>query len=77
MLVGPMAFLPLKGWRMALAAVPTLLLVLLIQEEDQLNIKFWHQATLLPLLFFAGIASMAQWRSGSAQSSVCSRSSSV
>ncbi len=57
-LLVPMALLPLRGWRIAIAALPTLLLVLLIRHDQQLSIKFWHQATFLPFLFFAGIASM-------------------
>ncbi|MGB2984345.1 MAG: DUF2079 domain-containing protein [Phycisphaerae bacterium] len=58
MLIVPMALLPLRGWRIALAALPTLALVLLLQNTDWLSIKFWHQCTVLPFLFFAGIALM-------------------
>jgi len=60
MLLVPMALLPVYGWRMAIAALPTLLLVLLLQNEDWLSIKFWHQCTVLPLLFFAGVAAMGR-----------------
>lgn len=52
----PMALLPIGGWRVAVAALPTLLLVPLLENEDWLSIKFWHQCTVLPLIFFAGIA---------------------
>jgi len=55
----PMALLPLAGWRVAIAALPTLLLVCQMQNPDWLSIKFWHQVTILTLLFFAGVASLA------------------
>jgi uncharacterized membrane protein len=57
-LLVPMALLPLRHWKLALAAVPTVFLLLLLQNEQWLSVKFWHQATVLPLLFFAGIASL-------------------
>ncbi len=57
-LLAPMALTPLRGWRVSLAAVPTLLLILLLRNSDWLSIKFWHQATVLPFLFFAGIATL-------------------
>ncbi|HUW85063.1 MAG TPA: DUF2079 domain-containing protein [Phycisphaerae bacterium] len=59
MLLVPMALLPLAGWRLAIAALPTLLLVCQMQNPDWLTIKFWHQVTVLTVLFFAGVASMA------------------
>ncbi len=58
MLLVPLGFLPLRGWRIATAALPTLLPLLLLENEDWLSIKFWHQCTVLPILFFAGLASM-------------------
>ncbi len=63
-LLVPMALLPLRGWRIAAAALPTLLLVVLLQNEDWLSIKFWHHATVLPVLFFAGIAAMHKGAGG-------------
>lgn len=60
MLIVPMAFLPLRGWKMAVAAVPTLITILLFENGQWLNIKFWHQAPVLTILFFAGIDSMAR-----------------
>ncbi len=57
-LLVPMALLPLRNWRLSLAALPTVLLLLLLQNEQWLSVKFWHQATVLPMLFFAGIASL-------------------
>jgi len=59
MLLVPMALLPLAGWRVAIAALPTLLLVCQMQNPDWLTIKFWHQVTVLTLLFLAGAASLA------------------
>ncbi len=55
-LLAPMAFLPLLGWRIAIAAAPPLLLICLLQSPDWISIKFWHQTTVLPVLFFAGVA---------------------
>lgn len=57
-LLVPMAWLPLLGWRICLATLPSLLLILLLENKDWLSIKFWHHATVLPVLFFAGIAAM-------------------
>jgi len=54
-LIVPMALLPLRGWRVALATLPTLALVLLLQNSEWLSIKFWHQATILPVFFVACI----------------------
>lgn len=58
MLLVPMAWLPLLGWRICVATLPSLLLILLLENTEWLSIKFWHQATVLPVLFFAGIAAM-------------------
>ena len=43
----------LRGWRVLVAAIPTLLLVALLEEADYLNIKYWHQSSVLPVLFLA------------------------
>lgn len=59
MLVVPMMLLPVRGWRVSVAALPTLILLLLLDNPQQIGIKFWHQATVLPVLFFAGIALLA------------------
>lgn len=56
MLLVPMCGLPILGWRVAVAALPTLSLVLLLDNSQFLSIKFWHQAPLLPILFFACIS---------------------
>jgi hypothetical protein len=52
------ALLPglIRGGRLLVAIVPTLALVLLIENPDYLNIKYWHQSSILPLLFMAGAA---------------------
>ncbi|MFH0982076.1 MAG: DUF2079 domain-containing protein [Planctomycetota bacterium] len=42
-----------RGAKVLVAAAPTLLLVILLQEEDYLNIKYWHQSSALPVLFLA------------------------
>lgn len=42
-------------WRLLAAAAPTLLLVCLMQQNDYLNIKYWHQSSVLPLLFTGAV----------------------
>jgi hypothetical protein len=54
------------------AAVPTLLLVILLQESDYLNIKYWHQSSILPVLFLAATLGVTR-RSEDGASNVCSR----
>jgi uncharacterized membrane protein len=49
-------FLPMRGWRLALAALPSLLVHLLLQGTDWISIKFWHHAMVLPILFFAALS---------------------
>lgn len=55
-LLTTMFFLPVRGWRLSLAALPTLLPLFLLQNPDWSSIKFWHHAMVLPFLFFAGLA---------------------
>jgi len=45
----------IRGWRLLVIIAPTLLLVLLLENPDYLNIKYWHQSTILPPLFIAGV----------------------
>lgn len=56
MLIVPLAGLPLRGWRIGLAAVPGGLLILLIQNAEYMSVKFWHHATILPFVFLAALA---------------------
>ncbi len=56
LLPASMGLLPLRGWRISIAALPTLIMILLLKNPDWLSIKFWHHATVLPVLFFAAIA---------------------
>lgn len=51
----------LRGWRLLPAALPTLLLVLLLQQRDYLNIKYWHQTTILPVLFAAAAVGVTRF----------------
>jgi uncharacterized membrane protein len=53
-----MFFLPSVGWRLGLAALPTLLVHLLMEGTDWLSIKFWHHAMILPFFFFASITAL-------------------
>lgn len=41
--------------RLLVAVLPTLLLVLLMHQDDYLNIKYWHQTSMLPVLFAAAV----------------------
>ncbi len=56
LLLATMFFLPLRGWRLALAALPSLLVHLLLEGTDWISIKFWHHAMVLPILFFAALS---------------------
>jgi len=58
MLVVPLAILPLKGWRVLVAAAPSLLLMILLENADWLSLKFWHHATVLPVVMLAGVAAL-------------------
>jgi len=58
-LLAPMAMLPLGRWRVLVAALPSLGLILLLENTEWLSIKFWHQATVLPFLFLAAVATSA------------------
>jgi len=42
-----------RGRRLLIAAAPTLFLVLVLQQDDYLNVKYWHQSSILPVLFVA------------------------
>lgn len=42
-------------WRLLFVALPPLLLVCLLPQDDYLNIKYWHQSTLLPVFFTAAV----------------------
>lgn len=44
-----------RGWKVLIAAVPTLLLIALMRDADYLNIKYWHQSSVLPVLFLAAM----------------------
>lgn len=52
-LVVPMTVLMWRQWRLLSACLPTLILVLLLSNADYLSIKYWHQASILPVMFAA------------------------
>jgi uncharacterized membrane protein len=57
-LVALFAPLTIALWRNAkllIVIVPTLGLVLLLRDEQYLNIKYWHQSSMLPLIFCAAM----------------------
>lgn len=45
----------LRRWKLIVAALPTLLLILLVQQPDYLNLKFWHH-THVPVVLFTAAA---------------------
>jgi len=42
-------------WRLLLVALPPLFLVCLMHQNDYLNIKYWHQSSMLPVFFGAAV----------------------
>jgi uncharacterized membrane protein len=64
LILSTMYFLPLRGWRLALAAAPSLLVHLLLQGTDWISIKFWHHAMVLPILFFAALSLLTRRNQG-------------
>ncbi|RME39139.1 MAG: DUF2079 domain-containing protein [Planctomycetota bacterium] len=55
MLIAPLAGLPLRRWRLAVAALPTFLMIVPLENPDWLSIKFWHHCAMLPFLFLAAV----------------------
>jgi uncharacterized membrane protein len=41
--------------RLLLVGLPTLLLIVLLKNQDYLNVKYWHQSSMLPPLFLAAV----------------------
>jgi len=74
-LLAPLAAVMGRHWRLALAALPTLLLVSLIQEPDYLNLKYWHHSSILPALFGAAALGVSWRGTNAAASGVTERSS--
>lgn len=60
LILSTMCFLPLRGWKLALAALPAVLVHLLLEGTDWLSIKFWHHAMVVPFLFFAALSTMGE-----------------
>ncbi|RMF81202.1 MAG: DUF2079 domain-containing protein [Planctomycetota bacterium] len=58
----PLAFWLARGWRIALAGVPTLLLVMALSNPDFLCIRYWHQSAILPVLFAASVVGLTAKR---------------
>ncbi|HEY3244221.1 MAG TPA: DUF2079 domain-containing protein, partial [Phycisphaerae bacterium] len=57
-LTAPLALAPLRR-PVVLAALPTFIFICLMDTPDFASIKFWHQATLLPILWLATLQSIA------------------
>jgi len=64
-LLVPMALAPFAKARLLVAALPSLGLVLLLQNPDYLSLKFWHYATVLPFLFMGAVAAIKPTTVGS------------
>lgn len=54
-LVVTLALRPLRSWRISLAAIPALFLILLMENAQWLSIKYWYQVSFLPILFVAAM----------------------
>lgn len=59
-LTAPLLVWLVRAPRLLLAAAPPLALVLMLQNPDWLNLKYWHQSSALPVLFAAAIVSLAK-----------------
>ncbi|MCP4590837.1 MAG: DUF2079 domain-containing protein [bacterium] len=59
-LLAPLAPGLVRGWKVLVVALPTLMLVALLREEDYLNIKYWHQSSVLPVLFLAAVLGISR-----------------
>jgi hypothetical protein len=62
LLLTTMCFLPLGGWRLAISALPALLVHLLMENTEWIGIKFWHHAMVLPILSFAALSCLTPVR---------------
>lgn len=54
-LVGPMVPFLWRHLRLLVAVLPALGLILIMQDADYLNIKYWHQSSILPVIFAAAV----------------------
>ncbi|HNO77758.1 MAG TPA: DUF2079 domain-containing protein [Phycisphaerae bacterium] len=52
-LLAPVAIGLWRHAKLLVVILPTLVLVLLLRDEQYLNIKYWHQSSMLPLIFCA------------------------
>lgn len=68
LLMATMCFLPMRGFRFAVAALPAIAVHLLMQNPDWISIKFWHHAMVLPILFFAALSRMGPSRTTETES---------
>ncbi len=44
--------------------LPSLFLVVLLQQTDYLNLKYWHHTSILVALFFTAVLGVTSWRRG-------------
>jgi|GEM_PF-1883651 len=64
-LAAPLLIGLLRSWRLLVVLLPTLVLVMLMHQTDYLNIKYWHQTSMLPVLFVAavvGVTGESPWK---------------
>jgi len=57
-LAAPLVIGLLRVPRLLVVVIPTLLLVLLLRDHDYLNVKYWHQSSILPPLFVAAVVGL-------------------
>lgn len=63
-LLVPMGLAPLAKARLLVAAFPSLVLVLLLDNPEWLSLKFWHYATVLPFLYMGAVAAIKRTSGG-------------
>jgi len=59
-LTAPLLVWIVRAPRLLLVAAPPLALVLILQNPDWLNLKYWHQSSALPALFAAAVVGATQ-----------------
>jgi hypothetical protein len=58
-LAAPLFIGLVRAPRLLLVVLPTLLLILLLRNQDYLNVKYWHQSSMLSPLFLAAVVGSA------------------
>ncbi len=68
-LLAPVAIGLWRHAKLLVVILPTLVLVLLLRDGQYLNIKYWHQSSMLPLIFCAATLAVVGAKSEASQAS--------